>query len=213
MRSFSSPIRRPAARVVASVVLLLCAGCSYLLGTNRQPPKLFVLSATPTTTTQKLPPGMILGLGPVDLPGYLDRRGIVRRIAPNQLEASVNDVWAEPLGTNFKAVLEQNLRLRIPGVPIRTFPWTQGATPMLAVGVEVVQFEATPAGTVELLARWALRRPRAGGVIVSRDSAGPGTEAVVAAMSSLLGSLSDQIAAEIAAYAPDAMRSSRASQR
>jgi uncharacterized protein len=210
---------RSAMRVAVVLSLMLCSACSALLGTRRDPPKLYVLSATPAATTHTLPAAAVLGLGPIDLPGYLDRRGIVTRVAPNRVEASANDLWAEPLATNFKTVLEQNLRLRMPGVPIRTYPWVQGATPELAVAIEVVQFEATSGGTIELLARWALREPRERTVVVSRDSvltqavAGPGTEDVIAAMSSVLGTLADQIAAEIATRAPAAAADANARAR
>lgn len=199
------PLRAlPLHALLLLLVPLLVGGCSYLLGVRTEQPKLFVLSTTPADGTHPLPPSFALGFGPVDLPGYLDRRGIVRRIDPNRLEESRTDLWAEPLGAGFKSVLEQNLRLRLPGTPIRTFPWPMASQPDLAVAVEVSRFEPGAGNTVELNARWSVRSPRDGAVVAERDAtltetvSGPGTEDVVAAMSRAAGELSDEIARAVA---------------
>jgi len=200
MRPFSPRPPRPAALLLAAVALCLASGCSYLLGARNEPPRLFVLSSAPADGTLVLPPGTVLGVGPVDLPAYLDRRGIVRRLDANRLEESRSDLWAEPLAAGFRSVLEQNLRLRLPGVPIRAFPWPIAHQPDLAVAVEVSRFEPTHGETVELNARWTVRRPRDGAVLLDRDAAlvepvaGPGTENAVAAMSRAAAGLADQIA-------------------
>lgn len=218
MRPFSPrPLRALPPRVLLLLLVpLLAGGCSYLLGARTEPPKLFVLSTTPADGTHGLPPSFTLGFGPVDLPGYLDRRGIVRRIDPNRLEESRSDLWAEPLGAGFKSVVEQNLRLRMPGTPIQTFPWPMASQPDLAVAIEVSRFEQGSANTVELNARWSVRSPRDGAVLAERDAAlvetvnGPGTEDVVAAMSRATGELADEIAAALAQQAtprPGARRS------
>lgn len=203
--SSSRPLRSAwSPRVLLLLVPALLAGCSYLLGVRTEPPRLFVLSTTPADGTHPLPASVVLGFGPVDMPGYLDRRGIVRRIDPNRLEESRTDLWAEPLGAGFKSVVEQNLRLRLPGTPIRTFPWPMGSQPDLAVAIEVSRFELAPGGAVELDARWSVRSPRDGAMLAERDTAltgtvsGPGTENVVAAMSRATGELSDEIARAVA---------------
>lgn len=210
MRPFSPRPTRPATPLRALLLLLvplLAGGCSYLLGVRTEPPRLYVLGVTPADGTHALPPSTVLGFGPVDLPVYLDRRGLVRRIDPNRLEESRADLWAEPLAAGFRATVEQNLRLRLPGVPIRAFPWPISSQPDLAVSIEVSRFERTPGDAVELHARFGVRDPREGTVLVDRDVAlvepvtGPGTEDVVAAMSRAAGALSDRIAAEIAQQA------------
>ena len=207
MRPFSPRPLRPVRSALALLALTLVTGCSFLLGVRTEPPKLYVLSVTPPAGTHVLPPAIVLGFGPVDLPVYLDRRGIVRRLDPNRLEESRTDLWAEPLGAGFKATVEQNLRLRLPAVPIRAFPWPVANQPDLAVSIEVSRFELTPGDTVELNARWSVRDPRDGTVLVDRDVAlvdavtAPGTENVVAAMSLAVGELSDQVAAELARQA------------
>lgn len=197
--------RSRAALAAALLVLSLQAGCSVLLGSRNDPPRLYVLTSTPPAgSAPAVPDDLSLGVGPIALPGYLDRRGIVTRVEANRVEASRNDLWAEPVGGAFKSVLEEDLRLRLPDTVLRAFPWPQGATPHLAVAVDVTRFEATSAGIVELRARWTLRAPGERTVLVERDSAitlpvaGDDGDATVAALSEALGRLADEIAAEVA---------------
>jgi len=200
---------RPVIAAVA-IALSLLSGCSVILGTRNDPPRLYVLTPTaPAAGGQAIGGNLALGVGPVDLPGYLDRRGLVTRVETNRVESSRNDLWAEPVGGAFKSVLEQDLRLRLPDVVIRSFPWNQHATPDLAVAVAVTRFEATGAGTVELSARWTVRRPGERAVLVERDSAivlpiaggDAHADAMVSALSEALGGLADEIAGEVASRA------------
>lgn len=219
MRPSSPHLLRARALLLAAAALSLVTGCSYLLGVRTEPPKLYVLSTTPADGTQVVPPGTVLGFGPVDLPGYLDRRGIVRRLDANRLEESRTDLWAEPLGAGFKATVEQNLRLRLPGVPLRTFPWPLVHQPDLAAAIEVSRFELTPGGTVELNARWSVRDPERGVVLLDHDAAlvetvnGQGVEDVVAAMSRAAGALSDEIARAVASAASASTGKARSARR
>jgi uncharacterized lipoprotein YmbA len=50
-----------------------------------------------------------VGLGPIELPGYLDRQQIATRTSTNRLSYSENDRWAAPLSESFSRVLEQNI--------------------------------------------------------------------------------------------------------
>ena len=205
MRRTSPSTSRCAA---AALALSLLAGCATLLGVNRDPPRLYVLNAeppaSPATTTAASPS---LGLGPVDLPAYLDRPGIVTRVAPNRLETSRNDLWAEAVAGSFKDVLAEDLRLRLPGTTIRPLPWNPSMRPALSVAVEVSRFEATSSGTAELYAVWTLRETEQLTVLASHEArisqpiASGGTEAAVAALGQAVGALSDEIAAEVTRHA------------
>jgi len=191
----------------AALALSLLAGCATLLGVNREPPRLYLLNAespaSPATTTAANPS---LGLGPVDLPGYLDRQGIVTRVGPNRLETSHNDLWAESVVGNFKDVLAEDLRLRLPGTTIRPLPWSPSTRPALSVAVDVSRFEATSSGTAELYALWTLRETEQQTVVgshearISQPIASGGTEAAVAALGQAVAALSDEIAAEVARH-------------
>jgi uncharacterized lipoprotein YmbA len=204
-------VRPPRTAFAAALLIALSlqSGCSVLLGSRSDPPRLYVLTAAPpATAAPAIGRDLALGVGPISLPGYLDRRGLVTRVEANRVESARNDLWAEPVGSGFKSVLEEDLRLRLPDTALRAFPWPQNATPDLAVAVDVTRFEATGTGSVELRARWSVRRPGERAVLVERDSAvvlpiaGSGGDAMVAALSEALGRLADEIAAEVASRAP-----------
>jgi len=206
--------------MVLLAALPLQTGCSFLLGTKQDPVRLYVLTAQPPAASSAAEtPGLELGFGPVTLPGYLDRQGIVTRVAANRLEASRNDLWAEPLGVNFRDVLAQDLRFRLTGATIRSFPWSPNAKPALSVAVEVWRFEATESNTAELHARWTLKDDNDAGTFVSREATltqritGSGAEATVAALADAIATLSDEIAAEVAARTRTSPAKSRPTKR
>lgn len=197
-----SPHTRPL--VLALLAALLLPGCARILGVNQSAPRLFVLDAEPGAVASDAS-DLVLGLGPVDLPAYLDRQGIVTRVAPNRLETSRMDLWAEPIAGAFRGVLAQDLRLRLPGLTIRPLPWLPSTRPRLAVAVAVSRFEVVSASrSAELDATWSLRDPEQGTLLASREATivqpvgGGGTEAEVATLGKAIGALADEIAAEVA---------------
>jgi len=93
------------ATIALGLMGLSLAGCGSLFPKpSPNPSRIFVLfSPLQAAERQDLDrPGQIsLGVGPVRLPGYLDRREIVMRATQSRFDLSENDRWAEPLETNF----------------------------------------------------------------------------------------------------------------
>ena len=102
-------------------------------------------------------PAISLGIGPVSLPGYLDRQEIVTRIAQNQVNLSEYDRWAEPLEESFTRVVSQNVSGILRAERINAFPWPIDKKPLYQVEIEVLRFEANTAQEAQLAARWAVR--------------------------------------------------------
>jgi uncharacterized protein len=179
------------------VGVAVLSGC---LGPRQDTSAFFVLSPAPAPTAGT-PLPISIGLGPITLPGYLDRPQIVVRLDDNQLALSDSDRWAEPLSDNVTRTLEANLAALLPGSTYVHYPWYASAAPDYAVALEVRRFEADAAGAVVLDATWRLSR---GGSVVDRQVArleeaagGPERVAAVAAQSRALGQLSAQIAAVV----------------
>src|SRR5438477_3368390 len=91
---------------------LLASGCS--LGRQSPPVRLYTLTTLSpadagqhTSSTQ----GIAIGVGPVELPQYVNRPQIVTGDSGNELQRAAFEQWAEPLETNFSRVLAQNLAL------------------------------------------------------------------------------------------------------
>jgi len=138
------------------------------------------------------------------MPAYLDRQEVVTRVAPNRLELSGEDRWAEPLDSNFTRVLAQDLASDLGTQRITFYPWYNTTLVDYQVKVNVYRFESDKDGRVELTAHWQVLSGT-GKLLVVRDSsytetAKPGDASdSAAAMSRALGRLSREIASAIEA--------------
>ena len=174
--------------------LVLVAGC---LGPRADRSAFFLLT-TPPTLGEGTPVPVALGLGPITLPGYLDRPQIVVRVSDNEIVLTESDRWAEPLRDNVSRTLKENLSRLLPTSSYVEFPWYEADAPDYVVVVEIRRFEADSAGTVILDATWRLTE--AGRAIDGRttliDESAGGLErsGTVAAQSRALAELSREIA-------------------
>ncbi|MGH7834188.1 MAG: PqiC family protein [Candidatus Binatia bacterium] len=144
--------------------------------------------------------GISIGIGPVKLPGYLDREQLVIRVSQNRFQVAENDRWAEPLEENFTRVLLQNLTALVPTARFVSYPWRPSERPDYQLEINVLRFEPNAAAHVELIARWFVREAatkQASAVKETRltpSVKGSSTEAAVAALSGALGEFSREIA-------------------
>jgi uncharacterized lipoprotein YmbA len=188
--------------VVLLFLQLGVPGC-VSLGPQPDPSRFFALASLPRTGQRPADAAgtnpLALGIGPVKLPGYLDREEIVTRVSQNRFAVAENDRWAEPLEENFSRVLSQNLSILLQTDRVVTYPWERSQQPTYQVQVEVLRFEPNAEQMVELWARWSITNNTKKTVIV-RESylthpvKDKSTEASVAAMSELVSDLSKEIA-------------------
>ena len=165
-------------------------------------------SPDPAVYTMRATPGQPAGGGPVaiklarpGLAGYLDRPEIVRDSSASRLQLSSGERWGEPLGDMIGRVLALDLAQRLPGSSVFTEAGTISVDPSATVETDVQRFDLDQDGTVVLLAQVAVERGRSHDPSATRSlritlrPAGPGTPALVAAMSAGLGQMADQVAA------------------
>ena len=190
------------------ICLLLCfvpAGCSFL-EPQPDPTRYFALTSLPRASERQQNAAdnqaLALGIGPVKLPGYLDRPQVVTRISQNRFAVAENDRWAEPLEENFSRVLAQNLSILLQTDRIVTYPWERNQRPTYQVQVEVLRFEPNAGQRVELWARWTVS-DNTKKIVTVRESHLSGrakdrsTEAAVAALSEVACDLSKEIGAAL----------------
>ena len=190
--------------VVVALGASMLGGC---IGGKSKPSKFYLLSPLPDAKAGKqvaaVERDVAVGIGPVVLPPYLDRPEIVTRASPNQLDLAEFDRWAESLRHNFSRTLTENLSILLATHHVAVFPW-DGSTPIdYQVEVDVTRFEGDADGNTLLTARWSIFGKGMRELLVRRRSrfsepAGAGDyEALVAAMSRTLTSLSREIATAI----------------
>jgi uncharacterized protein len=188
----------------AAAVCFALAGCSLIPSPRPDTSKFFVLTAQQdaTPSTARGGSGLAIGVGPVRMPGYLDRVEIATRVAPNQIQYSDNDRWAGPLDESFRLVLASDLARLLGNPEIAQFPRFRAGGLDYRIEVDVQRFERDAKGDADLIARFTVRDGKSGKVLAANDSAisrpaSGGTDAAVAALSADIAELSDQIASAV----------------
>ncbi|HEY4648522.1 MAG TPA: PqiC family protein [Gemmatimonadales bacterium] len=175
------------------------------LGPKADPSNFFILTPAPQAqhSSRGCSPSsttLAVGVGPIQLPAYLDRQELVSRSKANRLDVSENNRWAEPLTDNLAQILAQNLSALLGIDKVSLYPWTSDLRPAYQVEIEVLGFEPDSARSAELTARWILRDVPTRAILSDKTSElteplrGPSTEESVAALSELLGRFSCGIA-------------------
>jgi uncharacterized lipoprotein YmbA len=189
------------ARPLFGIVLAVLAGCAAA-----PPSRFYVLSPMPAEATASATGhGPAVGVGPVSIPGYLDRPRIALRRGTYELHYSETDRWAEDLPKNIADVIAQNLALLIPTDNVYLFPWSRQATLDYQVTAELLRFDADPNGKVVLSAYWKLYREGSHDPLtakktrITETAGGSDYPEIVAAQSRALAALSREIASTIRA--------------
>ena len=196
-------IQRPWPTVLrVCLVLAALAGCAV-----GQPTRYYTLStvvepAESPASDQRL----VIGLGPLTLPQYLDRPDIVTRIGTNQMKLGDFSQWAESLEPMLTRVMAEDLYALTGANDVIPIP-QRGALPYhRVVQVDFTRFDASEAGEVKLDARWRIYQgdeetliTSGRSIVAEQGAAVPDYDAIVAAMSRAVGQLSAEIAAAIAA--------------
>jgi len=147
---------------------------------------------------------LIIGIGPLTLPDYLDRPAVVTRLGPNRLEVNEGHRWAGTLHSEVLRTLASNLETMTGAALVVVTPWSPALEPDLRFRVDIQAFEGRRDGKVQLKAAWSLTPSRSGQPAVQRvtrleeDTRGDDFDALAAAMGRALASLSRQMAEAVA---------------
>jgi uncharacterized lipoprotein YmbA len=175
---------------------------AWVLGCGSSPePTFYALGPTagPTGPQAQASLSRVIEVRRPALAGYLDRPGIVTRVADYRLRVVSEERWGEPLADMMARVLAQDLAERLPGSTVVSEASGMSADPDVLVELEVRRFDVGDDGDLVLLANVGVQpaRGRAATVwttlVLKTRPASAGTASLVAAMSGLLGRLADGI--------------------
>ena len=99
-------------------------------------------------------PQVAIGIGPIRLPEYLDRRNIIVRNSRNEFELAEVSQWAEPMGDTFARVLADNLSVLLGTHRITQFPWRSSMPIDYQLMIQVAQFDGMLGEQAVLRAHW-----------------------------------------------------------
>jgi len=145
-----------AAALVPALGALLLAGCVLKRSKDAQ---VFVLE--PLATRSAAPPAAavpeaVIGILPVDVPGWVDRPQVTTRVSGSQIVADEFARWGEPISKGVQRVVAENVAALLPGRRVVTAPWAGYEPVVHKVDLTITELARQPDGSVLVEARWAI---------------------------------------------------------
>ncbi len=146
----------------------------------------------------------VIALGPLEVPGYLDRPQLVTQSSEGKVKVDELSRWAEPLAEALPRVLTANVDALMDSVVVVSFPYGARMRADYRLAGRIIRFDADRSGTAVLEAQWGVQDAQANNVLSPRRSRytaqvssaqDPG--AVVVAMNQTVAAFSRDIASEL----------------
>ena len=176
-----------------AAALLAVAGCA-----TTPPPTFYQLEEPASTQLSGLERGIAIGVGPVNLPAYLDRPQIVIRDTAHRLELSEFNQWAEPLKDSIMRVIGVNLSNMLKTTRVFKIPRRDRTIPIeFRIAIDIARFDGKLGGDALLVARWTLYGRSEKALltkvsIIKEPSGGEGYDNLIAAQNRALQKLSQE---------------------
>lgn len=143
-----------------------------------------------------------IAVGAITLPEVVDRPQFVLRASPNEVTIVELHRWAGPLKSEIPRIIADNLAADLNVKRVAAHPQSAGENADYRVLVDIQRFDSTLGESVIIDALWTVKRVSDGilrtGRSTARESSNGGTyEAVVAAHSRALATISREIAEAI----------------
>lgn len=152
---------------------------------------------------------LVLALGPIELPQYLDRPQIVTRMEGNRLNVDEFNRWGGSLEEEIARVLAQHIGRSLGTQHIYSYPSRVVADSDYRLALDIRGFDGMLGGEVRLEVAWTLVADYSGEIVQTSQAsyrselAAPGDyEAYVAALSDTLTQLGQDLATLLAGLPP-----------
>lgn len=155
----------PARRLLVALSLWWLAACATT------PPLRYYLLVPQIEAAKATDPSiekLSIGVGPIEIPDYLDRAEIVIRRGSTRLVLGDTDKWGEPFDPLFGRVLVENLGRQLGSRNIQLLPQRRDSRLDAQMELDLLRFDADEGGSVVLDLRWRLY-DRDGGRLLATD--------------------------------------------
>lgn len=174
------------------------AGCASA------PARFYTLASTATAADAPAARYAVL-VGPVSVPASVDRSEFVVQVAPNRVDVDEFNRWAAPLSDSIARAVAGDLAVLLGTSDVAVGPLAN-FNPAYRVTINIQRFDSVPNEAVLVDAVWAVNQTAGGhtrsGRTVAREAVqGAGFDALAAAHSRALATVSGDIAAAIRAQA------------
>jgi len=192
--------------LITVICLPTLIGCVNIGKGTVDPTQFYLLSAPDWEDRQEQTgqeDGLVIGVGPVTIPGYLKRHQIVTRNTENEILLAGFHRWGEHLEDGIPRVIAENISSQMPDDWVVVYPWRKDVYPDYRVSLEIYRFDAVFGGNAALNVQWILLGPDRKDVLMkkqgdyTRPVTGESYGDIVAAESLILQDLSKDIVAAI----------------
>lgn len=171
---------------------------SVLTACSNAGPTYYTLSSVPGTVYRGS--ASIIEVRTPSLAGFLDKDRIVSEISNNKLTLSSSDAWGDNVTNMIGRVMMLNLAQRLPDARIFLQNQATETTPQVYVEMDISKFNQDSSGnavvTTDLVIRYNADKPAKFNRLLTlqKTPADSSTQALVVALSQLLGQISDTAA-------------------
>lgn len=185
------------------------SGCLSL--SNSPEPRFYTLKAMEGQVSEKLEiePGVIVAVGPIDIPDYQDRPQIVTMNKEGMLKFAQLDRWGEPLDSAIGRLITGNLTAMLPAANFYVYPCNFAIPVNYQVVVDVIQLDSRLDEDMLFVAQWSVINVKNRKMLLTkrsefRHSVNPHNySGLAAALSAASASLSKEIAARLVELSKD----------
>jgi uncharacterized lipoprotein YmbA len=191
-----------AGRIARMILIALLA--AQAVGCASAPARFYSLDSTATATSAPAERATVM-VGPVSIPASVDQPEFVVQVAPNRVDVDEFNRWDAPLNDSIARVVAGDLAVQL-GSPNVTTAQLANFNPSYWVTIDVRRFESVRGEAATVDAMWVVRRTsgkqtRSGRTVARETVQGDGFEALAAAHSRALATVSGDIAGAIRAEA------------
>lgn len=140
--------------ITASLIITLATACSF--GGKTKSSQFYVLDAKSEKSSSDQLNNIALGVGPIAIPGYIDRPQMVTKTDTAELRLEEFARWAEPMDEMFTRTLAQNIRSLTNSQQVHSHPWAILVKFDFQVSAKVIKFENNLQGDALLVVHWGL---------------------------------------------------------
>ncbi len=193
-------------QIVFAIVMMM-AGCA-----STAPTRFYSLNSIigPETETRAVSTdqNISIGVGPIEIPDYLDRPHIVTRTGQNEIKIDDFNKWAGSLKNDISRVISENLSALLSARRVYVYPFKSYIPLEYQIVVNITRFEGLPGGDVMLKADWTILGGKEKKVILmdevsfNEQTDGKYYDSLIAAKSRVMANLSRDIAAALKTIVP-----------
>lgn len=186
---------------IGLLLLAILAGCG-----SSPPVDYYTLQPIYDSAPKDPEEASILGVGPLVIPGYIDRPQLVTQTSGRGVRVDEFNRWAEPLDLAIPRIVTINVDSLLDDVIAVTFPYPSRLRADYRLQGRILRFDADQGGLAVLEIQWAIRDADANMVLnprrnryTAQASSADDPNAIVVALNQTLEAFSRDVASTIQA--------------